>query len=102
MRGKWCAALAALTLTTLATGPVAAQYGARAEVESPPAAGSDQDPTAAATVVGARDRARELETVDDLLLEVPAARVRRSGGLGEHADVALRGAGAEHTLVLLD
>lgn len=65
-------------------------------------AGSELDPTAAATVVETEDRARGLETVDEMMAEVPGARVTRLGTLGAFAGLSLRGADLDHTTVLLD
>jgi iron complex outermembrane receptor protein len=64
-------------------------------------AGSELDPTAAATSIDARHRPRALETLDELILEVPGAITRRSGSAGAFSGLGLRGAGAEHTTVLL-
>jgi outer membrane receptor protein involved in Fe transport len=65
------------------------------------AAGSDVDPTASATTVEQRDRPRAIETLDEVLLEVPGARRRRTGGFGGFTALSLRGAESEHTTVLL-
>jgi uncharacterized protein (TIGR00290 family) len=78
-----------------------AQFSAHAEVAPPIAAGSDVDPTASATTIEMEDRPRALETTDEVLLEVPGARRRRSGGFGGFTALSLRGAEAEHTTVLL-
>lgn len=67
----------------------------------PIAAGSELDPTAAATTIDARHRPRALESLDELILEVPGAITRRSGSAGAFSGLGLRGAGAEHTTVLL-
>lgn len=91
-----------LASSLIFAGTAGAQYEARAAVEPPVAGATAEDPAAAATVVSARDRPRELERVEDLFAEVPSARVRRLGGLASSSDVALRGAGAEHTTVVLD
>lgn len=85
----------------LAPGAAQAQFGARARVTPPIAAGSDVDPTASATTVELDDRPRALETTDEVLLEVPGARRRRVGGYGAFTSLSLRGAEAEHTQVLI-
>jgi len=100
--GRSAAALGAVLVTCVALGPTArAQFGARATVEPPITAGSDQDPTASATAVELEGRPRALETVDEVLLEVPGARSRRTGAFGGFTSLSLRGAEAEHTTVLL-
>lgn len=78
-----------------------AQFGARAEVARPIASGSDVDPTTSATTIALDERPRALETMDEVLLEVPGARRRRTGGIGAFTALSLRGAEAEHTTVLL-
>lgn len=95
--------LARLPLIALlaAAAPASAQFGARAEVQRPIAAGSDVDPTSSASTVELDDRPRALETTDEVLLEVPGARRRRSGGFGGFTALSLRGAEAEHTVVLI-
>ena len=101
-------ALAAASLFAAAAPAVAqtddggdGELGVTAVVERPLASGSELDPTAAATVVETEDRARALETVDELLLEVPGAQARHFGGPGSFTAVSMRGAEPEHTAVLL-
>lgn len=82
------------------TGAPAA-FGATAVVRAPMAATNGEDATAAGTTVGTRDRGRALEEVGEALIEVPGVRVHSNGGVGSRALVALRGADANHTSVLL-
>ncbi len=103
-RAAWLA-LAALSCTALWTPYAQAQDEAELEVEAtasrPIAAGSELDPTTSATSVDAHHRPRAMESLDELMLEVPGAITRRSGSAGAFAGLGLRGAGAEHTTVLL-
>ncbi|AKF05998.1 TonB-dependent receptor plug domain-containing protein [Sandaracinus amylolyticus] len=93
----WCA----LVVVLCASAPARAQFGARAEIERPIAAGSELDPTSSATTIELEDRPRALETTDEVLLEVPGARRRRSAGYGGFTSLSLRGAEAEHTTVMI-
>lgn len=79
-----------------------AQFGVRGEVERPMASLSELDPTTSATTVRTTDRPRTFERLDELLLEAPGARVRRTGATGAFSSVSLRGGEAEHTVVVLD
>jgi iron complex outermembrane receptor protein len=102
--GPLAAALASAAAFVGALGgpaPAAAQFGARARVEPPIAAGSDVDPTSSATTVDLDERPRALETLDEVLLQVPGARRRRTGGFGGFTSLSLRGAEAEHTTVVI-
>lgn len=92
--------LAALWL--LGSPAAQAQFGATAEVERPIPAGVEEDPTATATVVNAKGRARAVETTDELVLEVPGARVRRTGGFGSFTGLSVRGGDLDQTVVLFD
>ncbi|MFW5920999.1 MAG: TonB-dependent receptor, partial [Polyangiales bacterium] len=79
----------------------AQEFGATAEVERPIPSGSEEDPTAAATVVEREDRPRAAETTDEVMDEVPGARTRRTGALGAFTGLSLRGADLDQTTVLL-
>ena len=74
-------------------------FGASAVVRAPDH--EDIDTTASGTTISLEDRARAVETLDEVLLEVPGARARRSSGYGGFTSLSLRGADAEHTTVLL-
>ena len=57
----------------------------------------------AITVITAEDiAARQLPNVADVLRTVPGVDVLRSGGPGQPTSVFMRGANANHTLVLVD
>lgn len=75
-------------------------YGAKANVVRPLTSTHREDPSAAGTEIDARERAAAHESVHDLLLEVPGARVQRTGALGSFTTASLRGAEVEHTVVL--
>ena len=72
------------------------------------------DPSAEVDALGSAERSESRTRLDPVALErsgveltdilplVPGAAVRRGGGLGAVATVALRGAGARHTEVFLD
>ena len=74
-------------------------FGATAMVRPPDH--EDVDRTASGTTISLSDRARAVETLDEVLLEVPGARARRTAGYGGFTSLSLRGADAEHTTVLL-
>jgi iron complex outermembrane receptor protein len=105
--------LAALAIVlTIATARARAQsgepddddlplYGATGVAQAPIAAGSELDPTASATVLSMDARPRALESLDEVLLEAPGARARRTGAFGGFTSLSLRGADAEQTAVLL-
>ena len=106
MRAVGVRALLALMLALAWLSPARAQeresdLAVEAVADRPIPAGSTLDPTAAATTISTRGRARALESLDELLLEAPGAITRRTGGPGSFSGLALRGAGAEHTTVLL-
>ncbi|MEZ4250244.1 MAG: TonB-dependent receptor [Polyangiales bacterium] len=75
-------------------------FGAMAEVAAP-IAETDEDDTAASTVVSARDTSRADLTLQELLFEVPGAHVVQSGGQGSYSTVSLRGGELGHTSFLL-
>jgi vitamin B12 transporter len=95
------AGIALVVVIGIASPGASAQFGARAEVAPPIAAGSDVDPTSSATTIELDRRPRALETTDEVLLEAPGARRRRTAGFGGFTSLSLRGAEAEHTAVLL-
>lgn len=79
---------------------MSAQYRATATVERPIAAEVPEEPTLAASVIHTKERTKTLETVDEVMLEVPGTRVQRFGGLGSFTALSLRGAEFDHTTVL--
>lgn len=85
----------------LGTMPAHAQFGARANVDGPIAAGSEEDPTASETSVPANESPRALTTTSELLLEVPGVRPREIGSVGSFTALSLRGAESSHNVVLL-
>lgn len=88
----------------LGAGTAAAQdegYGVTADVERPLPIGAGDDPTASATEVEIRDRPQAFDTADDLVHEVPGAQAWVTGAYGAFSALSIRGAGAEHTTVLL-
>ncbi len=76
-------------------------YGATGVASRPIASGNELDPTASSTVIRLDARPRAVETLDEVLLDSPGARARRSGGFGGFTTLSLRGAEAEQTTVLL-
>lgn len=63
----------------------------------------EQQIGSAITVITAEDiQARQINNVADALRIVPGLDVVRAGGLGQQTSVFLRGANANHTLVLID
>ncbi len=77
-----------------------AQYTATAQVDRPIAAPVAEEPTLSASVVESDDRAKSLESVDELILEVPGTRLQRFGAYGSFTALSLRGAEFDHTTVL--
>lgn len=77
-----------------------AQYSATAEVERPIAAEIPEEPTVSASIVDAQHRSKALESVDELMLEVPGTRLQRFGAFGSFTALSLRGAEFDHTTVL--
>lgn len=98
---RWFGFVALMMALLSPSARASAQFRARAELARPIASGSAIDPTASATTIDANERPRALETTDEILLEVPGARRRRTGGVGGFTALSLRGAEAEHTTVLL-
>lgn len=80
---------------------LSAELSAEARVAAPVSAGEGEDPTASMTAIDS-SRGDAGASVGDALVQAPGARVSSTGGLGAFTTVSLRGAGAEHTRVLLD
>jgi iron complex outermembrane receptor protein len=78
-----------------------AGFGATGAIERPIVSGAGSDPTAAATSVRPDERPHAFDTADELLLEVPGAQAWLTGAYGAFRTLSLRGAGGEHTAVLL-
>ena len=101
-RASFALALAAaLAVATSARAQHDAGFGATGRAEQSVPTGAGADPTAAATTVEAGASGRALETADELMLEVPGAQAWSTGAYGAYTALSLRGAGAEHTTVLL-
>lgn len=93
-----------LASAVFAAAPAYAQAGgleARARVERPLPAHNPLDATAAGSRADSGDATAALRTVPELLLTLPGVDVRQSGASGATAYVALRGAAANQTTVLL-
>ncbi len=78
-----------------------AALSAQARVAAPVTAELGDDPTASVTAIDTT-RAAAGASVAEALSQAPGARVASAGGLGAFTTVSLRGAGPEHTRVLLD
>lgn len=76
-------------------------FSATAVVRDPIAATNTEDATASGSTLEMGGRKRALEDVAEALVELPGLRVRQTGGAGSTAQLALRGAEAGHTRVLL-
>ncbi len=76
---------------------LASPFGVAGEISESP-----DDPSAFSTVIDARQYDERFATVEELLSQVPGARVRRSGGLGARSTVSIRGSKSEQVLVMLD
>ncbi|HTO55107.1 MAG TPA: TonB-dependent receptor [Myxococcota bacterium] len=63
---------------------------------------SVDDPSAFSTVIDASQFDDRFATVQELLDQVPGARVTRSGSIGARSTISIRAAKAEQVLVLLD
>jgi iron complex outermembrane receptor protein len=96
-----CAAVVATTASAARAQEQPAAFGARARVQGAIAATNAEDPTASGTELDVRGRTRALEQVSEALVEAPGVRVQESGGVGAFSGVALRGAEAGQTAVLL-
>lgn len=77
------------------------EYGASATVKRPVAARNDEDATAAATTVDLTQRPMALETLRDVMPEVPGTIAYAQGGYGAFSSVSLRGADLGQTVWLL-
>ncbi|ANM30309.1 hypothetical protein ABI59_13090 [Acidobacteria bacterium Mor1] len=78
--------------------PSGVRESVRVEGETP----ETEDVAAFVTTLDARDLAAQGADLSDLLRQVPGARVRDYGGLGQYATVSLRGSTAEQVTVLVD
>jgi outer membrane cobalamin receptor len=87
--------------SVLAEEPVEAEYGASAHAVRPLAARNDEDATAAATVIELTERPMALESLREVVHEVPGALALSSGGYGAFSSVSLRGAEQGQTVWLL-
>ncbi len=76
-------------------------FGARASVQRPLASRNEEDATAAATTVELRLRPMALETLREVVPEVPGALPLASGGYGSFSSVSLRGSDLGQTVWLL-
>jgi iron complex outermembrane receptor protein len=76
-------------------------YGARARVVRPLAARNEEDPTAAATTVELTKRPMALETLREVIPEIPGAIALSAGGYGAFSSVSLRGSDLAQTVWLL-
>jgi iron complex outermembrane receptor protein len=85
--------LAAAFLALLA----APLFGVAGEISESP-----EDPSAFSTVIDAKQYDERFATVEELLSQVPGARVRRTGGMGAQSTISIRGSKSEQVLVLLD
>jgi outer membrane cobalamin receptor len=63
---------------------------------------SADDPSSFSTVIDASQYDDRFATVQELLDQVPGARVTHSGGIGSRSTISIRAAKAEQVLVLLD
>lgn len=77
------------------------EYGAHARAVRPLAARNSEDATAAATTVDLTNRPLALETLRDVMPEVPGAIAVSSGGVGAFSSVSLRGADLAQTVWVL-
>ena len=92
----------ALVPSSMAHAQATEVYGARAAVAAQAAANNEEDATAAGNTIELRSRNRGHEDLADVLQEVPAVRIRRTGNVGSYVGAALRGADDDHTSVLLN
>jgi vitamin B12 transporter len=92
------ATIALIALPCLADEPA---YGASAKVERPIAARNDQDATAAATSVDLAGRPMPLESVRDVMREVPGSLATDTGAYGSFSSLSVRGAELGQTVWLL-
>jgi outer membrane cobalamin receptor len=102
---------ARLCLALIVLGPAfagrgdepSAQYGEELTVVGTrPRTVAAGDPTAAATVVDARQFAGEVKTVAELISTAPGVAVHQYGGIGRLATVSIRGSTADQVQVFLD
>lgn len=76
-------------------------YSATVTTRKPIASTNREDATASGTVVDTAERPLALESVSELMREVPGTRTQQAGGFGAFSGLSLRGADAGHTSVLL-
>src|SRR5262245_42529637 len=76
---------------------LAPPFGVAGEISESP-----EDPSSFSTVIDAREYDERFATVEELLSQVPGARVRRSGGVGAQSTISIRGSKSEQVLVMLD
>ncbi|MEM1416224.1 MAG: TonB-dependent receptor [Myxococcota bacterium] len=97
------ARLPLLLAALAAAAPVRAQeLGARARVAPPLPATNPLDPTAAGSSASGQDADAAERSMPELLLQLPGVDVRQSGASGARAYLALRGAAANQTAVMLE
>ncbi len=96
-----CCVLCYVLLTSSLAAHAQEALGARASVERPLAARNEEDATASATTVEVQGRPMALETLRDVMLEVPAALSLASGGYGSFSSVSLRGSDLGQTVWVL-
>jgi outer membrane receptor protein involved in Fe transport len=76
---------------------LASPFGVAGEIPE-----SAADPSSFTTVIDATQYDDRFSTVEELLSQVPGARVRRYGGVGAQSTISIRGSKSEQVLVLLD
>lgn len=84
-----------------AQAALAQDYGATAKVVRPLAARNEEDATAAATSIELTQRPMALETLRDVVPEVPGAIALSNGGYGAPSSISLRGTDLAQTIFLL-
>lgn len=77
-------------------------FSARARVTLPPASRNSLDATAAGTAIRIEGRPQSGESLRDVLVEAPGARVLSTGAIGQFNAIALRGTELGQTSVMLD
>lgn len=82
--------------------PDEATIGAHARVRLPLASRNPLDPTVAGTTVALDGRAASGETLREVLVEVPGARVLSTGAIGQFNAISLRGTELGQTTVMID
>src|SRR5690606_7247765 len=100
-KGAMGRAALALCLSLPASSRADEEYGASAKIKRPLAARNDEDATAAATTVDLTQRPMALESLRDVMPEVPGTTSRSQGGYGAFSGVSLRGTDLGQTVWLL-